>query len=78
MTRFVRLCLLGAALSVPAFLTAAPAAASGPSAPFEEVAAARDGTTARAQHRTRRHSATAQRRQRQAATRTRRARAAQG
>lgn len=78
MTRFLRLCLLGAALAAPAFLTTAPASAASPSSPYEEVAAARDGTTARAQRRTRRHTASAQRRHRQAAARPRRARAAQG
>jgi hypothetical protein len=77
MTAFLRLCLLGAVLAAPVVLTT-PAAASSASVPFEEVAAARDGTTARAQRRTRRPTASAQRRHRQAHARTRRARAAQG
>jgi hypothetical protein len=78
MTKLIRLALLAALVGSPLWL-AVPAGATGTApAPYEEVAAARDGTTARAQRRHRRPTAQAQRRHRQAAQPTRRARAAQG
>jgi hypothetical protein len=77
MRHLLRLSVLAAVLAAP-FALGSPAAAAGPASPYEEVAAARDGTTARAARRTSRPQATAQRRHRQAATRTRRARATQG
>ena len=77
MTRFVRLSLVALALAGAPLLLASPAGAA-PASPFEEVAAARDGTQARAPRRHRRPTAQAQRRHRQTAQRTRRPRAAQG
>lgn len=80
MMKTFRLLLIAAALGAPVMLTAPAGAtsANSPSAPFEEVAAARNNTQARAQQRQRRPSAQRQRRQRQAATRPRRSRATQG
>lgn len=73
--KLLRYALLATVLAAPVMI-AAPASATGPATPFEEVATARDGQQARAQRRHRRHAA-AQRRHREAA-RARRARAAQG
>jgi len=81
MTRLLSLLLGSAALCAPLFLTPVPAAASGPAAPYQEVAAARNNNTqARSGRRTRRDSAQAPRRNRQSAQRssTRRARPTQG
>jgi hypothetical protein len=78
MTRLLRLSLIAFALGAPLPLAASAGAADRASAPFEGVAAARDGTQARAARRHRRPTAQSARRHRQAAQRTRRARATQG
>ena len=80
MSRFLRLALVALALGSPVMVSA-PAGATSPTTPFEEVAAARDTTQARSPTRQRRHSAQrTQRRSRDTAHRssTRRPRSAQG